>query len=643
MKDRLDVITLRGLSAVGSHGVFEYERSGSQVFSADLKLYLDASKAAETDDVQYTVDYGAIADDAVAVLTGTPVYLIETLANKLAEMALTYPLVKIVEVTIHKPMAPVRHQFSDVSVTIRRRRDQEAAELVSTRSTISQPETTVAEPVPAKTAPSVTFPKRSFVHRAADPTPLPAQKQFPSRTSLHPGPPQAPALKEAAPSTPAGSDRARRPNIAPAKFEVRPISQARPATEHLHPPLPINRSFSDSSHIYNVVLALGSNQGDILANLSGAVEALAGTPGFEIEEVSPLVRTKPVLEPGALPQPDYYNAVVIGRTVMAPPVLLQTTQYIERQFGRTPGRRWSARTLDIDIISIDQMQVQSRDLVLPHPRAHERAFVLYPWSLAAPDAVLINDQRVQDLLTTAPDLAGVMSVRRDWLGKSGSPSVDEEELELAPRPATERGSFQASALTPTVEVRGEKLHLAPLEGDPIFQKLVDAEAEKTRKRKARERAEQAAKAASLRQAEPVVEESLVEVVQEAPAAPEQLPKPKPAHAIPHVEEPVVPEATLVVDPVETDLPAPAPARALPDWRFSVQPQSTRVVDDTSRPSEVEVLDIGDPTPASQEETPAVTPWNGTLKSPRSKVSRHVTLRPTPTGSLPVTRGTGPRN
>ena len=69
-KRELDVITLRGLSAVGSHGVHEFERSGSQVFSADIKLYVDVAKAAKTDQVEYTVDYSAMAEDAVKILTG---------------------------------------------------------------------------------------------------------------------------------------------------------------------------------------------------------------------------------------------------------------------------------------------------------------------------------------------------------------------------------------------------------------------------------------------------------------------------------------------------------------------------------------------------------------------------------------------
>lgn len=120
MRNELDVITLRGLTARGHHGVLPFEREGSQPFSADVSLWVDTRAAASTDDIDSTVSYADIAEEAVGVLTGPSVYLLETLAQRIADVALAHAQVQGVEVTIHKPMAPLRQQFSDVSVTIRR-------------------------------------------------------------------------------------------------------------------------------------------------------------------------------------------------------------------------------------------------------------------------------------------------------------------------------------------------------------------------------------------------------------------------------------------------------------------------------------------------------------------------------------------
>ncbi|MFD1102987.1 dihydroneopterin aldolase, partial [Schaalia naturae] len=120
MSGIFDIITLRGLSARGHHGVYPFEREGTQPFTVDLSLWVDTRRAAAADDLDLTVDYGEIAGEAVAVLEGPSVYLLETLAQRIAEAALAHPRVHGVEVTLHKPMAPLRQQFSDVAITIRR-------------------------------------------------------------------------------------------------------------------------------------------------------------------------------------------------------------------------------------------------------------------------------------------------------------------------------------------------------------------------------------------------------------------------------------------------------------------------------------------------------------------------------------------
>ncbi len=114
-----DLIRLTGLRVRGHHGVFDFERRHGQEFVVDVALELDTSRAAASDDLADTVDYGELAGRLVAVVSGEPVNLLETLAGRLVEVCLTYP-VRAAEVTVHKPQAPIEHEFADVAVTIRR-------------------------------------------------------------------------------------------------------------------------------------------------------------------------------------------------------------------------------------------------------------------------------------------------------------------------------------------------------------------------------------------------------------------------------------------------------------------------------------------------------------------------------------------
>ncbi len=118
-----DAIVLTGIAATGHHGVFEHERVSGQRFLADLTLELDLSKAGATDDLEATVDYGAIADRVVEVLAGPPFALIEAVAEAIAARVLDgWASVEAVEVTVHKPHAPIAQEFGDVAVRIRRER-----------------------------------------------------------------------------------------------------------------------------------------------------------------------------------------------------------------------------------------------------------------------------------------------------------------------------------------------------------------------------------------------------------------------------------------------------------------------------------------------------------------------------------------
>ncbi|KWW98888.1 dihydroneopterin aldolase [Carbonactinospora thermoautotrophica] len=117
-----DRVALRGLRGRGYHGVFDRERQEGQTFIVDVVLGMDTRKAAMSDDLADTADYGAIARRVVEVVEGEPVNLIETLAQRIADVCLAEPVVEEVEVTVHKPDAPIPVRFDDVTVTIMRSR-----------------------------------------------------------------------------------------------------------------------------------------------------------------------------------------------------------------------------------------------------------------------------------------------------------------------------------------------------------------------------------------------------------------------------------------------------------------------------------------------------------------------------------------
>jgi len=119
----LDEITLTGLRANAHHGVFEHERRDGQPFVLDVTVRLPLGPAAAGDDLGATVHYGELAEQVVAAVESDPVDLIETVAERVAAVALSFPAAHEVVVTVHKPNAPITVPFDDVSVTIVRRRD----------------------------------------------------------------------------------------------------------------------------------------------------------------------------------------------------------------------------------------------------------------------------------------------------------------------------------------------------------------------------------------------------------------------------------------------------------------------------------------------------------------------------------------
>ncbi len=124
-----------------------------------------------------------------------------------------------------------------------------------------------------------------------------------------------------------------------------------------------------------IVLSLGSNLGDRLRLLRESVQQLELDPNIEIEAVSSVYETDPV---GFTEQPAFYNIVVKARTRLEPLQLLAACQRVEKKFHRERKVRWGPRTIDIDIISYDDVKMDSEELTIPHPRMHEREFVTLP-------------------------------------------------------------------------------------------------------------------------------------------------------------------------------------------------------------------------------------------------------------------------
>ena len=370
MSSRRVIIALKGLGALANHGVYDFERDRNQRFSADIVMWVETAGTA--DDIAATVSYADIADEAMAVLTGTAVDLIETLAETIASRVMSHEGVVGTEVTVHKPDAPIDHPFADVSVTVRAGQTDAMPLSLSLKGIYEAEDGSV-----------LTGEIEAYGHAQA---PSPAEQEqsgaLPTRRDV-----------QAA-------------HAAPAHDAARP--------EHL-------RS-------RRVVLAIGGNLGDVPVTLMHTVEALSYMEGFQIDDVSPIMRTKPVLAPGQAPQPDYWNAVVVGSAIATPDELFAQTSRIERELGRERHERWGARTVDIDIIQIEGLASSDPVLTLPHPRAKERAFVLAPWLLCEPDAVLEGVGRVSDLLADTPDREGIIDAVDDWLEDPAAVMADSDQL-----------------------------------------------------------------------------------------------------------------------------------------------------------------------------------------------------------------------
>jgi dihydroneopterin aldolase/2-amino-4-hydroxy-6-hydroxymethyldihydropteridine diphosphokinase len=383
----LDQVRLTGVTATGHHGVFAHEREEGQEFRADVVLHLDTRHAAAGDDLGATVSYADVAEDVHAVLAGSPADLVETVAERIAAAVLARPAVVAVDVRVHKPQAPIAVPFQDVDVAIRRDRVR----------------TPVVEAFPAA-------------------APIEAEEPLAAAAPIE----AAEALPVAAPVS-----------------EPTPVPAAPVPLPTVSAPLsPVaDRLDAEPAEPVDVVLAIGANLDDPQTTLRQAVVDLDGHPGLEVVDVSPLARTAAV---GGPEQPDYLNAVVLARTTLSARGLLHACQAVENAHGRVREERWGPRTLDVDVVAYGALVAADDELEVPHPRAHERAFVLVPWTEVQPDAVLpgLGGGPVARLAETAPDRAGIRWMALDWLTE---PTTRSGMLPAAPVAQAEAGEEPSDA------------------------------------------------------------------------------------------------------------------------------------------------------------------------------------------------------
>ena len=353
----MDQIRLTGIRAAGRHGVLDFEHERAQTFVVDATLSLDLSVAGRTDDLHDTVDYGAIAKGIVAIIEGEHVDLIEKLADRIATMILGYSAVARVQVTVHKPNAPIVVPFDDVSVTVER-----------SRETVS----------------------RQSQSHAQDPDGASAGVRGEGRCHCAGHSADDEDFRNPA-------DRADQGVVCGAgdDYAADTANVARP--------------------VHHVVIALGGNQGDVAATLRDAVRCIDGLPSTQVTGVSPLYRTDAWGMPAGTAE--FLNAVVSVNTKLSAEELLRGLQRIEAEHGRVRTDHWTSRTLDLDIIDFDGMRSDDPDLTLPHPRAWQRAFVLGPWLALEPDAELggAHAGSVAQLLHEASDRDHIDEISDDWM------------------------------------------------------------------------------------------------------------------------------------------------------------------------------------------------------------------------------------
>ena len=383
-----DTITLTGIRIEAAHGVLAKEKQYPQTFIVDATLHLDLSKAGLSDKLSDTVDYGQIARRIVSTVKSEQVNLLEYLANKIATAILLTPAIEAVDVTIHKPQAPLVVPFSDVSVSIHRTQ-------MPIRSVREQAREEAGE------TDEVLYGSSVNARQEADAREMMAARGRAAEREVAAGREMA-AGREVA----AGREMAARDVVDSAGTETTAAYDAdavqQPEGEH-------------SPRVHHAIIAMGGNLGNVASTLRQAVVSMDALKGNQIVGISPLYRTTPWgMEENT---PDFLNAVVELDTTMSAPQLLQALQLIEAAHGRTREVHWGSRPLDLDIIDFDCMVSTHPDLTLPHPRAWQRAFVLAPLADIDPDFEFTGEHGgpVTELLKHAPDRDGVEMVSQTWI------------------------------------------------------------------------------------------------------------------------------------------------------------------------------------------------------------------------------------
>ncbi|WP_303323940.1 2-amino-4-hydroxy-6-hydroxymethyldihydropteridine diphosphokinase [Actinomyces radicidentis] len=482
-----DRIRLTGLSARGYHGVLPSERQEGQLFSVDLVLDLGqrgTAVAAQTDSLDDAVDYSVIAGQVIEVIEGEPVNLIETLAERVADVALAHHRVRSAHVTVHKPQAPLTVAFDDVAVSILRTADTEwEDDGASAAAPAAAPAPAAVPPAPLPSAEDEAAAAAGLPETADEPGAdetagdvADADAQAPPEAGLEDSELAAAALAATPVAAPTGgaaaaaaafaaaslaADESERATEAddvepadateeqddaeteePPAFEIAPqdeaAAEAAPETEQPEEAEPQVDPLDarPEGRPAEVVIALGGNVGGVVPALRQAVATLRETEGVEVTAVAPLARTQALTDPGSAPQPDYLNTVVLARTSLSPREVLDLCHQLEDAAGRVRTEHWGPRTLDADLVDYEGVTSDDAELTLPHPRAAERAFVLVPWSQADPFAEL-GGQVVATLAEEAPDRDGVRWLALDWIDSDHLPALPTGQYVAPPAPSAE--------------------------------------------------------------------------------------------------------------------------------------------------------------------------------------------------------------
>ncbi len=403
-----DKIHLKGVTAKGYHGFYDTERAVGQNFVVDVVMDVDCVNASIEDDLDKTVDYEKVGRAIVRAIEGEPVKLIETLAERIALVVLCFDNVIEVSVTVHKPQAPLDYEFKDVALSIVRNRSNLKISFEN----------------------SAYFIKRvNFLEEEADKTLADNSvnldvelEENTENTLLEETNSDVYSTQGIQTQTQATNDYEKELETDSALDTVSNQSDTFEEPELKTDIIDVTQEgCNDYPPIFepqksSVILALGGNLGNPVELFQDVISDLDRSLGFDVLDVSPLVKTK-AHTLNDEEQPDYYNCVLRGETFLRPSDLLGLVKEVEYYFGRREHAKWQARLIDIDIISYNNQKYEDEELTIPHKLAKQRAFVLYPWYLMENEAEL-DGEKVADLLEKTDDRDGILHTWEQWLGKS---------------------------------------------------------------------------------------------------------------------------------------------------------------------------------------------------------------------------------